>query len=54
MKNSNPDVSIILPAFNEGAIIGNVVLTIKDILTANGTTFEILVIDYVLGEIINH
>ncbi len=45
MENSNPDVSIILPAFNEGAIIGNVIHTIKDVLTANGDTFEILVID---------
>jgi len=45
MENSNPDVSIIIPAFNEGAIIGKVINTIKDILTANGDTFEILVID---------
>lgn len=45
MENSNPDVSIIIPAYNEGAIIGNVVDIIKGVLTAADQSFEILVVD---------
>jgi len=45
MENSIPDVSIILPAFNEEAIIGSVVHKIKNVLAAYGREFEILVID---------
>ncbi len=48
MENLYPTVSIILPSFNEETIIGNVVRKIYDVLTTDGQTFEILVMDYVL------
>ncbi len=48
MENLYPTVSIILPSFNEETIIGNVVRKINDVLTTDGQTFEILVMDYVL------
>jgi hypothetical protein len=47
MENSNPDVSIMLPAFNDGDILGNGVHKINAGNTADDQTFEILVIDYV-------
>lgn len=40
-----PQVSIIIPAFNEGEIIGSVVRRIREVLDANGQTYEILVVD---------
>ena len=45
MTKLNPDVSIILPAFNEGAIIGMVIKNIDNILADGYQTFEILIVD---------
>lgn len=39
------DVSIIIPAYNEAAVIGDVVQRVIDRLTAQGLTFEVLVVD---------
>jgi glycosyltransferase involved in cell wall biosynthesis len=40
-----PQVSVIIPAFNEGEIIGSVVRRVRDVLDAYGQTYEVLVID---------
>jgi len=45
MENPIPDISIILPAFNEEAIISSVVQKVKDVLATKVQVFEILVID---------
>ncbi|MFC1997364.1 glycosyltransferase family 2 protein [Chloroflexota bacterium] len=45
MNSSNPKISIILPAFNESAVIGDVVTRVMAVLDEVGDPFEILVID---------
>ncbi|MBN1662334.1 MAG: glycosyltransferase family 2 protein [Deltaproteobacteria bacterium] len=45
-ENSKPsEISVIIPAFNEGEIIGSVVRRVREVLDAYGQTYEILVID---------
>lgn len=39
------DVSVIIPAFNEAAVIGNVVRGIYQVLEQTGYSFEVLVVD---------
>jgi glycosyltransferase involved in cell wall biosynthesis len=45
MPSYTPKISIIIPAYNESAVIFDVVSKIKDVLDKNGDPFEILVID---------
>ena len=39
------EISVIIPAFNEEAVIGNTVKEIKDFLSANFYSFEIIIVD---------
>ena len=41
----NPKISIIIPAYNESAVIFDVVSEVKDVLDKVGDLYEILVID---------
>jgi glycosyltransferase involved in cell wall biosynthesis len=45
MSSLNPKISVILPAYNESAVIFDVVSEVKNVLDAVGDTYEILVID---------
>ena len=40
-----PQISVIVPAFNEGEVIGSVVRRARDVLDSCGQTYEVLVID---------
>jgi len=45
MSPTNPKISVILPAYNEVEIIGQVIHGIEAVLAKTGETFEILVVD---------
>jgi glycosyltransferase involved in cell wall biosynthesis len=40
-----PSISIIVPAYNEGAVIGQVVSQVHDSLQAQGEAYEVIVVD---------
>jgi glycosyltransferase involved in cell wall biosynthesis len=42
---SEPTVSIIIPAYNEGVVIGQIVALVHDSLQSRGEAYEIIVID---------
>jgi glycosyltransferase involved in cell wall biosynthesis len=45
MSSFNPKISVILPAYNESAVIYDVVASVKNVLDDIGDPYEILVID---------
>ncbi|MFH0876152.1 MAG: glycosyltransferase [archaeon] len=44
-KDNNPDISVVLPAYNEGKNIGHLIIKLKQFLSGMNLNYEIIVID---------